>query len=346
MEILIRPLDVSSDADIAQLAALEIACDVERYGATEPATLDQTRARFASTPYWEQRHWVAEIEALEGGRSIVGTASVMLRQKEDLDTADAQVEVHPAHRGHGVGTALLEQALVPAIRESGRSLVSAWGEVSIEGDADAPGHPANRLAARLGLERRTMAVCRTLALPVAPALLDSLAAEAAERIGDYEILTWEDTVPEEHLAQYGVLLRQLEIDDPDEDMEHEAPEFTPERIRTMEERRARAGKTVLVAVAVAPDGTFAGNSEIQFRAGDDVTLGMQENTLVMPGHRGHRLGLALKVANHRRLADMAPGLRTLATWNSHVNPWMISINERLGYEIAFREIGYQGRPSL
>jgi hypothetical protein len=29
-----------------------------------------------------------------------------------------------------------------------------------------------------------------------------------------------------------------------------------------------------------------------------------------------------------------------------VNPWMIGINEQLGYEVAFREIGYQGRPGF
>src|SRR5690625_7019481 len=37
-----------------------------------------------------------------------------------------------------------------------------------------------------------------------------------------------------------------------------------------------------------------------------------------------------KVTTHRMLADHAPQLRRLATWNSHVNPWMIRINEDLG----------------
>src|SRR5699024_5037425 len=76
------------------------------------------------------------------------------------------------------------------------------------------------------------------------------------------------------------------------------------------------------------------------------TVGWQENTLVMPDHRGHRLGLALKVATHRQLRERAPQLRSLVTWNSHVNPWMIEINEKLGYEIVYREMVLQGRPSL
>lgn len=346
MEITIRPLDPTSDAELAQLGEVGDACDREMHGAVEPRTPAQHRVRLESTPYLSRHHWVAEVEVLEGGRTIAGSATAMTPLQENLEMIDVEVAVHPAFRGQGIGTALVEQALIPAIRASGRPLVSAWGEVPADGDADDASHPANRLAARLGLERRTMAVCRGLDLPVAPSLLDDLAAEAAEKVGDYRILTWQGPVPEEHIGSYGALLHQLELDDPDEDMEYEAAEYPPERIRQMEERYARSGLRIFVAVAVAPDGTFAGNTEIAVQDGPEVTLGYQENTLVMPDHRGHRLGLALKVANHRQLAEAAPGLRRLVTWNSHVNPWMISINERLGYEVVYREIGYQGRPEL
>ena len=107
-----------------------------------------------------------------------------------------------------------------------------------------------------------------------------------------------------------------------------------------------AGTLRITAVAVAPDGSFAGNSEVHLHESADSTLGWQENTLVMPEHRGHRLGLALKVATHRQLTARAPQLRALVTWNSHVNPWMIEINEKLGYRVRFRELVLQGRPEL
>src|SRR5699024_1205002 len=112
------------------------------------------------------------------------------------------------------------------------------------------------------------------------------------------------------------------------------------------ERRSREqGVARITAVAVAPDGSFVGNSEIHVHIAPESTLGWQENTLVMPDHRGHRLGLALKVATHRQLRERAPQLRCLVTWNSHVNPWMIEINEKLGYEMACPELVLQGRPS-
>src|SRR5699024_3331075 len=142
-------------------------------------------------------------------------------------------------------------------------------------------------------------------------------------------------IPEQYLGAYGLLLRQLELDEPDEEAEHEAPGYTPERIRESERRSREQGVARITAVAVAPHGPFVGNSGIHARAAPESTLGWQQNTLVMPDHRGHRLGLALKVATHRQLRERAPQLRCLVTWNSHVNPWMIEINEKLGYEIVY-----------
>lgn len=342
LPLTIRRVDPTAAADLAQLNALAEACDRARFGACEVLTPAQRAERLASTEYWEQMQWVAEAETMEGGSSVVGIASLQLPLHENTETAFAGLETHPAFRGQGVAGALITQALAPAIEESGRSLVTSWGEIPGEGELDDASFPANRLAARWGLTRTTAAICRTLDLPLDPALLDALDAEAAARIGDYRIWTWSDEVPEEHLVQYGRLQTQLELDDPDEDTVYEAADYTPERIRYGEARDRRMGKRSIISVAVAPDGTFAGNSEVEFQEGEGTDLGWQENTLVMPEHRGHRLGLALKVSTHRRLAGEAPGLRRLATWNSHVNPWMIAINEKLGYRPAFREITYQG----
>ncbi|GAA1729851.1 GNAT family N-acetyltransferase [Brachybacterium phenoliresistens] len=346
MNLTVRPLDLASDADIAQVNALDEACDRALFGGEERFTVAQSRARLQPSPYWERGHWAAVLESLEGGESIVGYAAITVPLAENLDQVFVDLSVHPAHRGGGIGTALVREALVPAIRETGRPVVAAWGSIPADGDPDDPQLPANRLASTFGLARKNVAVCRVLDLPLRPELLDELAAQAAEKIGEYRVLAFEDEIPEEHLAAYGVLLHQLDLDDPDEDLEYEAADYTPERIRIAEQRRRDAGTREIIAVAVAPDGSFAGNSVVDFHAGEGTTLGWQENTLVMPEHRGHRLGLALKVATHRRLAAEAPHLDRIATWNSHVNPWMIAINEQLGYRISHREVAFQGRPAL
>lgn len=346
MDLHIRPLDTGSDADLAQANALVAAWDTDLFGGCEPCTVEQKRAAYTDTAYWRSQRFGAFAELMEGGSSLVGIAGLQIPLEENLETVFVSFTIHPAFRGQGIGTALVEQAVLPAVRESGRTLISAWGEIPADGDPDDPALPWNRIAARLGISRRNIGVCRALPLPVDPALLDALEAEAAERLGEHRIELWEDACPEEHLPAYGALLRQLDLDDPDEDMEYEAADYTPGRIRTMERRRRESGTRALIAVAIAPGGEIVGNSEIHWQEADGqppATVAWQENTLVMPAHRGHRLGLAMKVATHRRLTEKVPAARSLVTWNSHVNPWMISLNERFGYRVLFREIAYQGR---
>ncbi|MGP9537948.1 GNAT family N-acetyltransferase [Brachybacterium sp. AOP43-C2-M15] len=346
MHVSIRPLVPTSDLELDQYQALGTAIDEDSFGGSQSLTREQLRAAITDSPYWSTRRWVAVVETMEGGESIVGRASVFLPLQENRETIAVGASVHPAFRGRGIATALVEEALIPAIRESGRTLVEAYGEIPADGDPDSEELPVQRLAARLGITRKNLAVCRALPLPLEDSLLDALQAEVDPELGEYRLELWDGEIPEEHLEPYGLLMRQLELDDPDEDVEHEAPDYTPERIRESERRMRERGTVRITAVAVAPDGSFVGNSEVHLHDAPRSTLGWQENTLVMPEHRGHRLGLALKVATHRQLRERAPQLRSLVTWNSHVNPWMISINEKLGYEIRFRELVLQGRPQL
>jgi RimJ/RimL family protein N-acetyltransferase len=62
--------------------------------------------------------------------------------------------------------------------------------------------------------------------------------------------------------------------------------------------------------------------------------GWQDITAVTRQHRGHRLGLLVKVAMIELLADREPGLRRIVTYNSEVNEHMVAVNERLGYQVT------------
>ena len=57
----------------------------------------------------------------------------------------------------------------------------------------------------------------------------------------------------------------------------------------------------------------------------------QWGTLVRTAHRGHRLGLAVKVANLRQLQQARPDLGQVVTWNAEVNTHMIGVNEEMGF---------------
>jgi hypothetical protein len=50
-------------------------------------------------------------------------------------------------------------------------------------------------------------------------------------------------------------------------------------------------------------------------------------------HRGHRLGLLVKVAMMDWLATAEPRVERIATWNARSNAHMIAVNESLGYTI-------------
>ena len=335
----VRPVELDSDADLEAVTRITAAYEEHEFGASTTPTVPQTRADSANTKFWHQQRLLAE-RVVAGRREIIGTGWIGLPLAEDTDQAMVEPIVHPDHRGQGAGTALLSK-MARIAQAAGRSTLTAWGTVPLEGNVDDPQLPANRLAARFGMTRKNIAVVRVLDLPMDLAVLDRLWTCVEPRLDGYRILRWTDRTPTEHLDAYGVLLHQLELDDPDEDVVHEAPQYTPERIRIAEDRNERKGLRSLVAVALAPDGTFAGNSVVEFHQGPGTTLGIQENTLVMPEHRGHRLGYALKVTTHRMLGEHAPHLRRLVTWNSHVNPWMIRINEDLGYRAIGREVTYQ-----
>ena len=70
----------------------------------------------------------------------------------------------------------------------------------------------------------------------------------------------------------------------------------------------------------------------------------QWGTLVRRAHRGHRLGLAVKIANLRQLQAGRSDLGQLTTFNAEVNEHMIGVNERLGFVPVERLGEFQKQP--
>ena len=64
--------------------------------------------------------------------------------------------------------------------------------------------------------------------------------------------------------------------------------------------------------------------------------GFQELTAVARPHRGHRLGLLLKLAMLDLLAAKEPQLTRIITGNDVGNDHMIAINDRLGFDVLDR----------
>jgi hypothetical protein len=77
------------------------------------------------------------------------------------------------------------------------------------------------------------------------------------------------------------------------------------------------------------DGVFGGYSMLLVPHGADH--GWQDDTLVMPEHRGHRLGAALKSANYAGLPDR---ICSVHTWTAPTNIAMHHTNTALGFRVV------------
>ena len=64
------------------------------------------------------------------------------------------------------------------------------------------------------------------------------------------------------------------------------------------------------------------------------TVAGQADTAVARSHRGHRLGLLLKIDMMRWLAETEPQVEVIETWNNVDNDFMIKVNEALGYRLS------------
>lgn len=336
----IRRLDPADPSDMQAYADLRATADRALFGATDLMSADQMVVNCTSTPYWDLVDLGAFELGADGRERLVGVGWLQVPLSENPDMVHVGLLVDPDHRGRGIGTALAD-AVEAAAAATGRPRRTAYGDMSLEGDPDDPGLPITRIAQRWGMTRRTMAVGRALDLPVPGEVLTSMEQAAASHLGDYRIEVFHGEIPRDRWVRLGELFTQLDLDDPDEDIELDVATYDESRLAVHFERLAARGIDFVVAVAVAPDGQWVGNSEIQWRTTPGTDLGWQENTLVMPEHRGHRLGLAMKAATHRRLAEVAPQLTRVVTFNSHINDHMIAINEQLGYRPVVRNVGYQ-----
>ena len=339
--VTVRFLDDSSDAELKQYWDLHRVLDEEFCGSHERRTPAELRAEHADTDRKRSYQLVAEVESLEGARMIAGLAELQLPLAENTDTQEIDLVVYPAWRGKGIGT-MLTDALRDIMAHEGRPMASGHALTHVDSTQEENELPAVRIATRLGLKKVATGLVSTVSLPLDRDLVEDLHVEVEASLGKYRIITWEGDVPEEHMGQWCVLLNQLFADAPAEDSTLARPEYDEERVRAIEAQSAGRGYRRLTAVALAPNGTFAGTSYVMFRE-DGSRLGEQAMTLVMPEHRGHNLGLALKLMTHRLLTETESKVDVLRTYTNHTNTYMNAVNERLGYRTVAKQLTFEGK---
>ena len=299
----VADLDEALAADLAAIDNAALAAVPLRRHTAETFLLD-CRDRDGEGP--DAGLWLAHDDG-----ELVGYAALTLNAFENLDGAKILGAVHPDQQRRGAGRLLMTAA--EAATDRPRLRAPAW-----EGTAGPLALPG------LGYTRGLTHEVRRLSVRAQqPAYLVASAEEASR---GYVLERFHGRSPD-HLVGDLQVLREV-INDAPEPGEFEA--YPPERIRGYEESLLRRRQTPYTILARhRASGEPAGITMLcvhELRP----EIAAQEDTSVLAVHRGHRLGLRMKLAMLEWVRTERPDVEYADTWNAVGNAPMIAINDALG----------------
>lgn len=318
----IRLLHLDDDAEVAQF--LDVAQRSARLvdpGTTLPDVSTFRAARSEPHPTTPCVSWVGR----RAGRVVAacdvwGAADGL----PDADKVSVTIDVDPDLRHRGIGSAMLD-ALE---REAEPRRPEMLSGCQFTGELDQA--PGIAFARHHGWEVTSVSAMRHLDLPVDPARLDRLEPDTAP----YRVEAFVDGIPESLRASWGQLVGLVDVDAPSGDIAWHATPLSPDDYARDLARSLAAGTRRIEAVATL-DGEVVALTGM--RAYRDPAVGVHISaTYVRRDHRGHRLGLAVKIAALRALAALGTAHREIITANDEQNRHMIAINEQLGYRLVSR----------
>lgn len=279
------------------------------------------------------------------GNTMIGRAGLDWERDADATTVELTLGVLPSHRRRGVGSRLLAAAEDSA-RDLGRSTIVAYSDHADaestaadgpvlrapDGDAELPASaPAAGFAAAHGYSLAQLE--RVSSLSVGGRIDEfrrELAARAARAsAAGYRLEVWTDRTPDELVDAYAVARERMVLDVPAGAVTIDEERWDAARVRERESESLDGGTGLLVAAALTSDGAVAGYTELELPLGREIAY--QYDTLVVRAHRGHGLGMLVKLANLVRLAEIAPERTVVYTWNADENEHMLAINIALGF---------------
>ncbi|MFC6008150.1 GNAT family N-acetyltransferase [Angustibacter luteus] len=325
----VRQVDVGDDAVLTQAHAVWVASrSFER-----PWNDAQSYGTWALERRFRDSGEDHEVWGAYDGDALVGFAMIWIPLHDNTSKIHTEIHVHPDHRRAGAGSALVQQ-VVDVARARSRSEII--GDLLAPADST-PEHPYRRFAAKHGFEEASQDSMRSLPLPVPTERLDELAELARGGwAGRYELATYLDGVPGHLQPSLCEASNLVDAEAPTGDIDFEPESLDPERYQAELQLERDQGTRRFTTVAVDPTtGQVVAYTDLVIAGGSTRSV-WQWGTLVRAEHRGHRLGLAVKVENLRRLQAEHPTREFVVTGNADANAWMVAINETLGFRV--REI--------
>jgi GNAT superfamily N-acetyltransferase len=306
---------------------------------TDPSGAGWQRAELRAAALADAETRRALLAVRDGGGRIVGSGWVEWPLLDNRHLAEASLAVLAADRRRGAGRALLGAVEEIAAAEGRTTVV---GFQLVRGPVDGP-TPGRAFAERFGYEVVQVSPRRHLALPVDRARLEALEAESAPYAEGYRILGWTGAWPAEWLddrVEFGVV---MSTDVPRGGYDVTDQVWDAARVRATEALTETSDRDYLVTAALDErSGRLVGFSEIRVPRGAPQRV-YQGDTLVLGAHRGHRLGMLMKLANLRQLADRWPSCREVVTHNASDNGPMIAVNDALGCTVPAHTLSWQRR---
>lgn len=260
--------------------------------------------------------------------AFVGSASLALPLKDNTRVAHLAVSVPPAHRRRGLGSRALALLEGEAAADA-RTTIQASTSWPYALGPDGVGSPGREFARHSGYTLALGDVMSRLDLPLDERALAMHETEAAASGAGYDVRSWVGRVPDELIEQWAILDASLETEAPtgEKDIETQKPDV--DSIRESDDLIERQRRISFGTIALAPDDSAAAYSQLVVSTDDGNAY--QWGTLVRSRDRGHRLGLAVKVANLRMLSRTAPEVGAVYTHNAESNAHMLAVNTLLGF---------------
>jgi len=274
---------------------------------------------------WDLQPAVHYLYAPSAENGPIGALATEMPIRDNLEVVWAEIMVHPDHRRRGHGTMIMNEVF-RLTKEAGRTII--WVGTA----ADDPG--AIAFAEKFGFRYASHDARRRQQLAdVDQEELSRLYDEASEAAHDYRLERMTAPVSDQILAELVEVTAAIN-DAPTGDLTWEAEVFNVGRLRDLETARLKRGDSMYRVVARHRETREAGGHTWVSWNPLQPTLAGQGDTAVARGHRGHRLGLLLKIDMMRWLAEEHPQVETIETWNNADNTHMIKVNEAIGYRLS------------
>jgi GNAT superfamily N-acetyltransferase len=329
MSLAIRPVDPWDEAELNALQAQYVEAqraevpDARVFSRAESATMLRRPPGPAFYDAFAAFDGETSPDRMRGQVWVTGSTT------DNLHQAFLWAWVPPRYARRGIGSTLVRHAEAHLRQQRDRRTAVTVTWLGRDGQSG-----YKQFAERLGYRLNNVEVERRQPLPLPEETLRRLEAEAATHMGGYRLQTVVGPVPAELAQPFCDAYNQLHVEMPHGELEVEEGRRTPAELAAQDEELLESGRTRVMVLAWDENDTVVAYTCAATSPPDrDEASVDQWSTLVLPAHRGHRLGLAVKCALTRTLQERFPDRTFVRTQNAEVNAPMVAINEALGFRI-------------